>query len=73
MRAICYTCPGYGLFEVPKPYLTKEDDVLVRIAYAGICGSDMRMKKLGNSENLRPPVVVGHEFAGVIKAVGKKT
>ena len=48
-----------------------EDDILLEVRAAGICGSDIRMRRLGNSENLRPPVVVGHEFSGVIAAVGK--
>ena len=76
MRAICYTCPGYGLFEVPKPYLTKEDDVLVRIAYAGICGSDMNIIGGVEDEFLRAvpgeKMILGHEASGYIEKIGPK-
>jgi threonine dehydrogenase-like Zn-dependent dehydrogenase len=73
MKALIKTDRGPGHLELqdwPVPAIG-DDDILLEVKAAGICGSDMRMKKLGNSENLRPPVVVGHEFAGVIKAVGK--
>jgi L-iditol 2-dehydrogenase len=44
------------------------DDVLVRVTAAGICGSDLHwLAEAGiGSERLRRPLVLGHEFAGVI-------
>jgi S-(hydroxymethyl)glutathione dehydrogenase/alcohol dehydrogenase len=45
------------------------DDVLVRMAGVGICGTDLHMIK---GEWQRPtPMVLGHEGAGVIEAVGE--
>ena len=73
MKALIKTDRGPDNLELqdwPLPTIG-DDDILLEVKAAGICGSDIRMKKLGNSENLRPPVVVGHEFAGIIKAVGK--
>ena len=63
--------PGnLALMDWPVPEIG-DGDLLIQVKAAGICGSDLRMKNLGNSENLCAPVVVGHEFAGVIAAVGK--
>jgi len=44
--------------------------VLVRVAFAGICGSDMHIIH-GDNAFVRFPRITGHEFAGVIDAVGE--
>ena len=48
---------------IPK---TSEGEVLVKVAYAGICGSDITVLS-GKHINAKPPVVLGHEFSGVIE------
>jgi S-(hydroxymethyl)glutathione dehydrogenase/alcohol dehydrogenase len=46
----------------------REDDVLVRMVAAGVCGSDLHVVR---GEWSRPtPMVLGHEGAGVVDAVG---
>jgi 2-desacetyl-2-hydroxyethyl bacteriochlorophyllide A dehydrogenase len=46
-------------------------EALVRIAYAGICGSDRELLEGGRPTGfVRYPVVPGHEWAGVVEAVG---
>lgn len=73
MKALIKTEKGPGHLELqdwPVPVIG-DDDILLEVRAAGICGSDLRTRRLGTSENLFPPVVLGHEFAGVIKAVGK--
>jgi len=45
-------------------------DVLVRIAAAGVCHSDVRLAD-GELGNGRWPIVLGHEGAGVVEAVGE--
>ena len=40
-----------------------EDDVIVRVAECGLCGSDLKMYS-GKHPKLRPPLVLGHEFYG---------
>jgi Zn-dependent alcohol dehydrogenase len=47
----------------------KDDEVLVRVAAAGVCHSDLRFADgvLGDD---RWPMVLGHEGAGVVEAVG---
>jgi threonine dehydrogenase-like Zn-dependent dehydrogenase len=51
---------------VPQP---GPDEVLIRITFAGICGSELN-GYLGHNSLLVPPLVFGHEFAGVIAALG---
>lgn len=58
------------LREVPVPELG-DDDVLVEVKAAGVCGSDIAFFD-GHHENiLFPPVILGHEFSGVIAKTGK--
>jgi hypothetical protein len=45
VRAICYTCPGFDMVDIPEVQIKKPDDVKIRIAYAGICGSDIHIIK----------------------------
>lgn len=65
---------GYGkgeteLRNIPVPEIG-DDDLLIEVKAAGICGSDLAFHDGGNTSVLRPPVVLGHEFAGVIAKVG---
>lgn len=47
----------------------REDEVLVRVAAAGVCHSDVRLAD-GELGHGRWPMVLGHEGAGVVEAVG---
>lgn len=62
--------PGAMAYLDREEPVAGENDVILRVEAAGICGSDLRLQKLGNSISLIPPVVMGHEFAGVISSVG---
>ena len=55
--------------EIPVP---KADEVLVKIEYVGVCGSDLHYYEAGGiGENIvKPPFVLGHEAGGVVAAVG---
>lgn len=56
------------IVEVPKPQ-PGQDEVLIRVAACGICGSDVY--GYGGSSGRRiPPIVMGHEAAGTIAALG---
>lgn len=59
-----------GLAELPVPS-AHDEYILARVAYAGICGSDL---DIINSRNTiyRPPVVQGHEFSAVVVGEGAK-
>src|SRR3712207_4291072 len=52
--------------DVPQP---GPDEVLVEVAYAGICGSELS-GYLGHNSLRVPPLVMGHEFSGNIAALG---
>ena len=55
--------------EVPEP-VVGPDEVLVRIKSCGICGSDVHGFD-GSTGRRIPPVIMGHEAAGIIAAIGK--
>ena len=57
------------LVDTPVPS-TGPDEVLVQVAACGICGSDVHGYD-GASGRRVPPIVMGHEAAGQIAAVGK--
>lgn len=56
--------------DIPSP---KEDEVLVKVEYVGICGSDLHYYETGSIGPyiVEPPFVLGHECAGTIVEVGK--
>ena len=61
----------FVLKEVPIPEIN-DDEVLVKVTYCGICGSDWGSftgKYADEVECL--PLITGHEFCGVIDKVGK--
>ncbi|AEE90808.1 D-arabitol-phosphate dehydrogenase [Tepidanaerobacter acetatoxydans Re1] len=72
MKALLKKTNKYGdmeLVEIEEP-ITKDDQIKIKVAFSGICGSDIHSYK-GEYNNLRPPVVLGHEFSGIVVQVGK--
>jgi alcohol dehydrogenase/L-iditol 2-dehydrogenase len=49
-----------------------EDDVLFKVQAVGVCGSDLHQYAGKQSWHVNYPVVLGHEFSGVIDRVGKR-
>ena len=71
MKALMKTHPGIGHFsirDVPRPSPQKPDDVLIRISAAGICGTDLHIYP--DTFQNYPPVILGHEFSGIVEQVG---
>jgi len=56
--------------EVEKPVLL-DNNVLIRVKYASICGSDQHIFKGEFHPRTKLPLIPGHEFAGVIEEVGR--
>lgn len=71
MKAVVKTEAGYDhmqYMDIPEPEATG-DLVKIKLAYSGICGTDLHAFK-GTYASTKPPVVLGHEFSGVVTAVG---
>ena len=66
MKTVVFTGPGEDLRVEEKPVPEPEDGgVLVRVDLCGICTSDI-MAQRGDATDYSPPVVLGHEIAGVV-------
>jgi len=74
MRAIRKSRPGPGLevCDVPEP-TPGPADVLIHVHHAGVCGTDLHIAQWDEwaQGRIRPPVVLGHEFAGEVVSVGE--
>ncbi|HUJ76628.1 MAG TPA: alcohol dehydrogenase catalytic domain-containing protein, partial [bacterium] len=57
------------LRDVPEPR-AGAGEVRIRVEYAGICASDLHILNADIAITVRPPVVMGHEFSGVIDQLG---
>ena len=70
MKALLYTAP-YTLeyTDWPEPQIGN-DDILVRVKACGICGSDVA-GHTGRTGRRLPPLIMGHEAAGVVERMGK--
>ncbi|TNC71980.1 zinc-dependent alcohol dehydrogenase family protein [Rubellimicrobium roseum] len=53
---------------IPEPSPAR-GEVVVKVAHAGVCGTDRHI--LWGEFPSRPPVVLGHEFAGTVVAIGE--
>jgi threonine 3-dehydrogenase len=64
--------PGFVLEDVPVPAI-RDDEVLIRVRRAGVCGTDVHIYDWDDwaKGRCKPPFVVGHEFAGEVAQVGK--
>lgn len=50
----------------------RDDEVLIKVKYCGICGTDVHIYNgEPGSATVIPPVILGHEFAGEVVKVGK--
>jgi 2-desacetyl-2-hydroxyethyl bacteriochlorophyllide A dehydrogenase len=71
MQALVWEGPRQmNMRDVPDP-TPAPDEVLVRVAYSGICGSELG-GYLGHNSLRKPPLIMGHEFAGEIVAMGDR-
>ena len=71
MKALRKTAQGPGhveIVDVPEP-VPQENQVRLRVAFGGICGTDLHIYH-GKFAKVRPPVTLGHEVSGIVDAVG---
>ena len=57
------------LREMPEP-VVRSEDALVEVSAAGICGSDVEFWRHKITFPINVPVILGHEFCGIIRKVG---
>jgi alcohol dehydrogenase len=70
MRAVVYHGPkDIRLEEVPEPVIQTPEDAIVRVTGASICGSDLHVLH-GLMPQMNEGAIIGHEFVGVVEAVG---
>ena len=73
MRALVKTESAEGLTmrDEPVPKIGA-DDILIKVRKTGICGTDLHIWKWDDwaKKTIPVPMVVGHEFAGVVEAIG---
>lgn len=74
--AFLYDRLDVRLDEIPAPQVEHPDDVIVSIAYTGICGTELhaiegyqlgRNSRAGAAQERAP---LGHEYAGIVTAIG---
>lgn len=70
LKSLMKTAKGPGnleLRDIPKPE-PNDNEVLIKVKAAGICGSDIHIKH--DQAFHTPPVVLGHEYSGTVVEVG---
>jgi len=66
--AVLYRVRDLRLEDVMTPKI-KDDEVLIRIHATGICGTDIHIYR--GEWKTRMPIILGHEFSGVIAEIGR--
>jgi len=66
-----HATPGLWLEDIPEPSIGI-NDVLIRVRYAGICGTDVHIYQWDDwaQKTIHVPMAIGHEFVGEVVAVG---
>ncbi|UUZ84700.1 alcohol dehydrogenase catalytic domain-containing protein [Paenibacillus sp. P26] len=71
MKALMKMKPGHGNVQIhpmEEPACT-DQTVKIEVHYTGICGTDLHI--LHDTFKNYPPVVLGHEFSGIVTETGK--
>jgi L-gulonate 5-dehydrogenase len=70
MKVLRVTSPGSIEVQNDMEPIIENEEVLIKVKAAGICGSDISIYK-GTSPVATYPRVIGHEFCGEISKIGK--
>ena len=60
------------LRDIPEPPPPGPNEVVLEVRAAGVCGSDLHMWQENHSWEIRLPLVLGHEFCGVVADRGAR-
>jgi threonine 3-dehydrogenase len=65
--------PGLTVMSVPNPS-PGPGEVLIAVRHAGMCGTDLHIADWDSwaQGRINPPLIIGHEFAGEVAAVGDR-
>ncbi len=73
MKAAVFYEKGVIRVEEAPVQEPKEDEVMLRVKAAGVCGTDMHIYQgAQGATECNPPVILGHEFSGIVEKVGAK-
>lgn len=61
-----------GYEDRPIPRITRDDDVVLRIAASGICGTDLNILAVPPAHKAKLGIVIGHEGVGEVVEVGSR-
>lgn len=71
MKAVVYYAPGdVRVEDVPMPQ-PRAGEIRVKVDACAVCGTDLKSYKHGNPR-IKAPLVMGHEFTGLIDAIGPR-
>lgn len=71
MKAAVFYGPKNVKFENREIPNIDKGDILIRVKYCAICGTDVRIYNYGQA-NVTPPMITGHELTGVIERIGSE-
>lgn len=70
MKAAVFHKPGdIRVDTVPDPIIEEQTDIILKITSTAICGSDLHI--LSGAVPQKDPLIMGHEFMGIVEDVGK--
>jgi L-iditol 2-dehydrogenase len=69
MRALLKNTTGITVDAITPPAVTKDNDVIIDVALAGLCRTDVFVAE-GRIAGKVPQLVLGHEFSGIVIAAG---
>ena len=73
MKALVKSSDSHGIWmeDVPQP-ICKANEVKIKITHTAICGTDLHIYEWDEwaQRNLNLPLIIGHEFCGVIEEIG---
>jgi len=70
MKAAVFYKPGDVRIEEAEKPTPKPGEIVVRNVVALTCGTDLKMYLRGHPY-VKPPIIIGHEFSGVVEEVGE--
>ena len=71
MKAVVFESEGvFGIREMPKPCISKPNQVLVKVEACSICGTDVHITSNPPNYVATPGTILGHEFCGKVIEIG---